>query len=779
MHCYLGLAGEPPRWIPDVDGNQSTDESFEYLGDGAWDIAASLAGEQALYLSWLDRTTLEIVGNCVAIGSGGSDAVELGRVQISSPPEDWDGTIRTANSSGGESGYELSYRISVDTGPRGVPIWIDPSMTPPTNLWLDDRRISLHWDYEPRDDEEPIDGFRFYLNGNLQWVLPADVRETGLPYEWFNPPCGSTYALTVSAYREEFPDGPESVPAAPPVLIETPLEGCQREIQIVFESLETADLGGDGRYEDRTGDVGPVYGVFFANEREISFDGRSPYSSGLDLPLGLYHNWYYDLFEMFGDSGWAFSGMPSTVVDIDPGGSFEFGFRIMDEDSGRCNDSGDRGCDDLICEGLSMIYDDVHNEFDRIHSGTLYSEDERCRVNYTWQPAFGSPVGTGVEGWEPKPWINVELVEVLEDSGAVRVHVRNGGTATWPWIDLQVALQTRDGVRIAFDVWENFVLEPGQTTILSSSQFVVDAPYDVCVMIDPNDLVLEEYESSGALIHQPVCTQLPDLTIQDVFYDPMGGGRLRVSVQNVGDYPLVDRTLEIATYDPDGNPLYIASSWPIEYMHEGEVRTFDLIGVTEGRRDAMMNGYDVVINPNSLFAESNLNNNSFSIGRAYEYRVWWISGSAPLFGDGSHHVNMDFRVDVIRGSSQEEIVRFNAPEIEYNQLELDYVAQDFDSWFDNDKEFVSPMFTMFGDEGLQIRTGGEVRIIGTTYSLGRRTEVFDPGTSSSIVDVNDFANCYSYVGDYVTWSVQPPQIGLNQYPPFWYTTFKICRRESY
>ncbi len=779
LHCFIGLAGEVPRWYPDLDGNPSTNDSFPYLGDGEWDAASFFAEDQALVIPWLDNEPLEIQSNCVAITSSGTDALELGQVTVNSPPEDWDGVVRYGYSMGGEGVYSLSYRISFEDSPRMEPLWLDPSMTAPTNLRLDERRISLRWDYEPEEDEEPIDGFRFYLNGNLQWVEPADSRETGLPYEWLTPPCGARYGLSVSAYRYGYPDGPESLPAMPPVIIETPLEGCKREVQITFHTLETFDLGGDGNYEDRTGDIGPAYGIFFGNEKQISFDGRSPHSGGVDLPLGLFHNWSYDLFEMYADRSWSFSGMPSTIVEVEPGGTFEFGFRIMDEDSGRCRDSNDRGCDDLICEGISAIYEDnQYGEFDQIHTGTLTSDDGRCRINYTWQPASGSPVGTGIEGWEPLPWIAVDNVEVLEGSGAVRVHVRNSGTATWPWRDLQLSLQSRDGERLAFVTWPEFVLEPGGRSILAGAELTVNEPYDACIVIDPNDLVLEEYERSGALTHQPVCVDLPDLTITNVNYDLLGGGRIRVTVQNVSDHPLVGRSVKVSIFDPNGEPLYISSSWPVDYMLPGEVRIFDLIGVTENRREFMRQGYHVVVNPDTTFAESNYENNRFNVEAVKEMEVWWMSGCAPLYGDGNHHVNMNFVVDVVRGAAMDRIGSFSAPELEYNQLGLDYVAADNKCWYDTPASILTSHFDVFGDEQLMITVNGQVRIIGTTYSLGEKVELYNLSRSDIDIPVRDFSACTSYFGDSERWYIQPPQIGLNNYPPYWSTSFKVCERVS-
>ena len=214
LHCYVGLAGGAPQWYPDADHDQSTDESFASPGSGRWDSATYLDGEAAPVITWPGDKPLPLDVSCVGITAGGTDALALGRVELSIPPEQWDGMIREVEVSGAEGSYAFGYRVTrAEDAPRAVPLFLDPDMTPPFDARLDERRISLRWEYEPGPDEEPIDGFRVYLNGNLQWVEPPGARESGLPYEWLNPPCGTTYTFAVTAFRLGFPDGPESLPS--------------------------------------------------------------------------------------------------------------------------------------------------------------------------------------------------------------------------------------------------------------------------------------------------------------------------------------------------------------------------------------------------------------------------------------------------------------------------------------------------------------------------------------------------------------------------------------
>lgn len=703
LHCYIGLAGNDPSWYPDADDDQSTDESFEPLaGAGAgsgWDVEPFLMGDAVPIIFWQDNEPLPFEITCVGVTGGGTQALDLGRLEFTIPPEDWNGTPRSAGAAGADGSFEFQYRVNgVGDRPRNVPMYLDVDMTPPINARLDDRRISLRWDYNPREDEDSIDGFRIYLNGNLQWVEPPNSLEAGLPYEWFNPPCGTRYTFLVTAFRYGFPDGPESMPAL--AFVETPAENCTREIQINFVTLETFDLGGDGRYEDRHGDIGPPYGYFFANERQITFDARPSGGGGgsLDMPNGLTHNSTYDLMSMSADPTWGYNGMSSTIVDVPQGGSFEFGFHIMDQDTGRCNDSGDRGCDDLICEGFSTIYNDTsYGELDQFHEGTLTSENGRCRVSYIFGPAFGSPVGTGVEGWEPLPWISLEELEIDEASGQMLIHVRNTGTATWPWRDLTLQLQNRDGEVLQSNTWTEYVLEPGQRDVLEFPGLRLAALFDACVLVDPQDAVLEEYERSGALVHQPVCPPLVDLTITQASYDPSGGGRLRVIVRNGGDHPVENRTLAFETLLADGSPLYIGGSYPNVSLGLREERFFEFGGVSESIRERMGAGYAVVVNPDATIAEADMENNTYTV--AGGQRLWIY-----LYGIWSPYsvrntVEYNFDAYLVSGTTRQQVADW-------------HIGQDIDwgSCFDptycillfQDNEFDTHWFDVYGDENLEV-----------------------------------------------------------------------------
>ncbi len=243
----------------------------------------------------------------------------------------------------------------------------------------------------------------------------------------------------------------------------------------------------------------------------------------------------------------------------------------------------DRNNDQLVCEGMSMIYDDnpATRMFDQWHDELIRSDNGRCRLSYSFGPALGSPVGSGVAGDEPLPWLNVEDLAINEN-GSVEVHLRNTGTATWPWKDLDIRLQTRDGDLITTQTKSSFVLETGQETTIEFPARTLSEPYDACVVIDPEDQVLELYERSDRLSHSPVCPALPDLVISNVhFSGGEGAGALEVIVQNIGDSALENRTVSIETYRPDGTQIDIEGAWRNVTLEPGEFAR-----LPDQRRDA-------------------------------------------------------------------------------------------------------------------------------------------------------------------------------------------------
>jgi hypothetical protein len=732
LYCYIGIGDQPPNRYPDLDWDPATDEWFlmhEPTAGGAalWQVEGLLEDENAPLAFWPQNRALPFNIACVGITEGGTQSARLGRWEGEIPPERWTGIPMALGASGEDGWFAVSIRVTRSGGSgRGVPLYLDPDMVPPSNAWLNPDRFSLNWDYiavfdGPIDEMvelPPIDGFRIYLNGNLLWVEPPDARESFLPFEWFQPPCDTTYVFAVTAYRVGIPDGPESMPAV--TTLEQPLEGCHREIQITFLSLETFDLDGDGRRPEHHGDVGPVSGFFYANDQQVFFDTRSPGRGGsLDLPSGLNRNSFYDLWALSADSSWRFSGPPSLVVEVPPEGRFEFGFDIVDHDYGYCRRPSDPGCPDVVCFGSSSLQTDTDWDLDAHHEYDLVSRNGLCRVSVQFGPAFGSPVGSGVAGQEPLPWIDVEDILFSDTHGGVHVHIRNTGTGAWFRRDLTVEFQTRAGEVLDTFTYPDFTLEAGARTILGFSRDFGDEPIDGCILVDPLDQVLELHERSGAS-HTPVCIQLPDLVISDVSYN--ASGRVRVTVENMGPGKLSNRTLTLDTLLPDGRPLYLIGSWPNVTLEPYEERVFDLFGANQRIREQMQDGYTVVINENHTIPETDFTNNTYFVANRWLYLAW-CDGRIPNYGTGSLMSGYDgtarmfIQAEVMAGTGARMVLEASRISASQTQIPGRSIAHCFDRCsrqpfpdFSCNETF--DPFYILSDETLRVTLTGDFRKAG-------------------------------------------------------------------
>ena len=747
LHCYIGLMGNTPNWYPDLDRNPGTDESFSVLngagGDGAgWNVRTYLSGENAPTLFWTANQPIPFEISCVGIAGGGTEALELGRLALEIPPEQWTGVTLSGDATGADGSFSVSYRVKrLGIGEQGVTKELDPNMTSPTNLRAasyyaliapvgdggnffvtPNDPVALLWDHNPAPGEVPASGFLIYLNGNLIWTERADrlmgsTHYTVLPAQWQHPPCSEQYVITVSAWRPGGTDGYESPTADPPIVYETPAEDCVRRAQITFLELRTYNLGGDGDEGDRTGDVGPAYGHFFANEEIVTFSGGTlgrDHYGGIDTPYGLSHYTEYDLNEIF--STWISSGPPTLNVRIPQGDNFEFGFHIMDEDSGRCRNSDDRGCPDPICDGTVTLYADMPNEYDNYHNeldreteGTIQSQDGRCEVTYRLGPAAGSPVGFGdASDGEALPWIDVEDI-AFDEAGNAHIHVRNTGTAAWPIHDLTVELQSREGLSLSIYTWPEFSLDPGQEKVLESPDMRLSAPLDACALIDPYNDVSEERELSGGRQHSPFCPDLPDLLIHDVKYDPRAGG-INVTVWNLGPGDVVNRALSIRTYLPDGSQLPISAELRnISLIREGDSAQTFLINIPESERPNLQGGYSVVVNPDNAIVEDDTTNNAFIVPASTQLmiRMIWM-GTHYHYRESTEYY---FTAFAGSGAERRQVADFH---FDFGDLEDFRACGDYSERYGNQARtcstplfdpygnYYTPWFPVAGDERLEI-----------------------------------------------------------------------------
>jgi len=648
LTCYIGMAGREPRRYPDADWDPSTDESFSLIkrtgkNNGTWNVAKYLSGKRVPAFSWPEDQPLPLDISCVGIGGGGTQSFRLGRIELAIPPEDWDGTIRQARAVGAEGAFAIGYRVS--TEPIGVPKILDTSMNAPTNVRaanysavfapepdpsvlgdeptsvVEDFRVDpfappvLLWSYTPGEDEDGntiiIDGFRIYLNGTLLWMERPDRMIGGnhytvLPPEWLEPPCGQEYTVTVTAWRSGGDDdGLESRDGNPAINFETPASFCRTLGTLHFRTLETFILDGDGESESRSGKIGPPYGDFFVNDELVSFDvgDLAGWSwGGTPWVWGLTDNTSYNLDN---NDFWHFEHGPYFIVEEDAGDTSQIGFRIMDEDSGRCRDADDPGCPDLICEGSI----DVNFLDNPASEGQVPSTNGACLVTYEWEPRAEYPM----EGYSgdavPMPSLVIEDIVVDGTTGVTSFTIRNEGDTTWAHLPLEIAVSDAAGVSRDSYTINDFYLEPDDT--FDATYTPSGEPFYPCLTPDPNDIVQEIADSLS--YDRTVCAGLPDLSIDSVIFDPAGGEHLRVQIINEAPgHEIVNGNIRLSIHPLDGSFPDISANYSDINLEEHEIETLDFpletISHSELRR-----AYTVQVDMWPLSEELDYSNNTYHV----------------------------------------------------------------------------------------------------------------------------------------------------------------------
>jgi hypothetical protein len=750
-HCYVGLGEDDPRWYPDVDGDPSTDESFARLDDSGttWNVAEVLADSRAPVVFWPSDEPLGIDVTCVGITGGGTDSVELGRLLITARPEAWDGLTRRAAGASDEGSFTLDYRVSrTEEETRGHPIFLDPSMTPPTNLRMG--FWTLHWDYVPQEDEEPIHGFRVYLNDTLQWVEPPDARYSTLPYEWLSPPCGEAYDFTVTAFRYGYPDGPESPPSnvVPVVGGEPGSEACSRTLIVRLETLST---------EGVERDMGPMYGTFYVNDQVVEVDGRCQ-GAGLCGEVGLYADFEYDVNGL--TTNLAFGVPARFVVDVPPDEQLVIGYDISAGREGR------------VCAGETWYEGE---ELDRAHSGGIVSErpsgySGRCRMTFTVHPAFGSPTGE-IGGQPPLPLLAVENLTLDEPTGQLQIHVRNVGAASWPGKDLEVAVTWPDGSGIGAYTWPELVLRPGHRAILQHPDLVPGPhpPLGACVLLDPGNAVPEEDDYSLGWTRGRYCRPLPDLIVTNAVYDDVNE-RLLVTVENVGEGSLEHRNLGLQINLADGRYFAAPAEWWADVSMEprGTI-VMEWPHVAPEQRALMLDGYSVVIDPNNDIAEESGFNNEYAVRGSTRLWLSWLWIDVPY-----HYrdmVEFAFEAYLVSGGSRRTVADWHIrQDIDWGScFEPYHCVRHYD-----EEEYDSYWFDVAGDEELVVEI--VLSHPGTLHWTRSLHEVYDPEDGWGAGPLGPRRTC-GYLGGHRQPHTYTWVFGYQE-GRAWDTTFHLCREDA-
>jgi hypothetical protein len=642
LHCYAAVGGRPPRWFPDADGDPATDESFAPRRGTHWDIAAHFSGSEAPLLVWPGDTDLPFDITCVGVRGAGTDALELGHLALAIPPAAWDGERRRA-SAAAEGGFELEYRVGFA---NLEPKELDLSMAVPQNVRYDDRRQSLRWDYTPNpgpEGEAEIDGFLVFLNDSLVFEVDADERESRLPEAWLVPPCSESYRFTLRAFHRPYPDGAYSDASDPATLAggEPGTEACGREVLVNFRHLDVFDMGDDG--DDDAAVMGPIDGWVSANGTFHSF-GNPP---SVSIP----NNSSFNLDTFFWDD---YSEANSFLVPLAEGEQLHISFNMDDNDRRRRYDSG-------ICTGYDDLrYDDllagpVEDSFDATRSS---EEEVRCRIEYTIEPAPGSPVGAAGGGLL-LPWLDLTDVTLDRATGELQLYITNTGNAAWANHDLDVRVTSRDGEETGTHTWPLFYLDPLEEAVLQDPSLTAESPEAACVHLDYNDRVLESHENTGSFHHAPLCPPLPDLIIEDVQYEA-DDAQLQVTVRNDGDGAVDDRVVSVDLLRPDGSPITAPLRPTVALLEHAQSTTITWPSIDASLRAAMLGGYTVRLNAAGQLLEEDPTNNDFTVPAGQ--RVWldytgmetagyfawcWLGECNPL----THHFVVSLSASVVGGSS--------------------------------------------------------------------------------------------------------------------------------
>jgi hypothetical protein len=355
VNCYV-LIEHPPYGETEIRAG-----SLDPAGGRSWDLGAHFGSENRRSVQADTDFPVQIHIECDADDPAYRD---LGSITVSHPYEnedgtsDWDGHVIGQRSSGGSDGHSfwVSYRICRPSC-SAVPFH-------PPQIWLEEYAGSAYLAWLYYGDPTSIRGFGIYRNGAIVGRRLSDEPFTGgsgwtpagatayayaFPSSW-RPACGTSDEFHVTTYGNDARESPPSNTAT------WDGQPCPRTVRIIFQTLETGNLGGDEREYDT---VGPISGNFWASgntREELDFHASvcAILSSGCphrDIRHGfrLSHNATYQIQDIFdwvhteqaecsgrgceANHYWA-PDVNSVTVQLDDGDDLTFGARIQDVDWG-------------------------------------------------------------------------------------------------------------------------------------------------------------------------------------------------------------------------------------------------------------------------------------------------------------------------------------------------------------------------------------------------------------------------------------------------------------
>ncbi len=342
--CYAQLnGGEMERYEFDPDGERE------------WDIAAVLGGANSAHLGVVGDGPLEVFAECYGVASlFVPRPYYLGSITRQHAPEEWDGHVIQADSSGGEPGghsFRVRYHLC-------NPSCEQTALQPPviTRYTPDRDRIYLDWDWE--GDIRTIAGFKLYVNGNFVQEIPREERRISWR-QGGGVLCLDEWEFHLTAYGG--PDAHEpDIESSPGNSIFWEGVPCEKHIRVTFETM---NLHNPPQDEGGHRTPGPLYGSFDVTTggtiHSLSFDAVEcvpfpfpPFERCYGYKLnGGEHGvqWLFDSIHHSIDGctpglpcharSFSASDTDTLTVQVNPGDDLTIGAHIVDVDEGPLNDN--------------------------------------------------------------------------------------------------------------------------------------------------------------------------------------------------------------------------------------------------------------------------------------------------------------------------------------------------------------------------------------------------------------------------------------------------------
>jgi len=341
--CYAQLAGG------DVERYE-----FDPGGERVWDIEAVLGGANSVHLTMPYDEPLDVFAECYGVTSiFGPRTYYLGSIARQHFPEEWDGHVIQAESTGGEPGghgFSVRYHLCSPTCEA-------TALQPPviTRHTTDGDRIHLYWDWE--GDIRTIEGFKLYLNGNFIRDIPREERD--FTWQQSGTFCVDEWEFHLTTYDGPSPYEPdlESPPGNSIVWDSVP---CQKHIRVTFLTM---DLHDPPRDQGGGHNPGPITGSFVASAgahmETLDFGAVRCYHiplppfqacTGIRLSAGEYSIQYlFDHIQHEHDA--CIPGLPcptrsfhapttdTVTIRVNPGDDLTVGGRVTDVDAANPNDT--------------------------------------------------------------------------------------------------------------------------------------------------------------------------------------------------------------------------------------------------------------------------------------------------------------------------------------------------------------------------------------------------------------------------------------------------------